>query len=103
MLVHPNSSSVGARIGLSLQLNDNDGKGLSAQMNWRGEGGTIGPAKNGGCREWLMRRNRLSETVLHQSNFIYWDFLKSQFPGGRGRLQSKILLVRSDEPGIALG
>src|SRR5262249_20227236 len=28
--------AVGTRIGLSLQLNDNDGKGLAAQMNWGG-------------------------------------------------------------------
>ena len=28
--------AVGTRIGLSLQLNDNDGKGLVGQMNWGG-------------------------------------------------------------------
>jgi hypothetical protein len=33
----------GTRIGLSLQLNDNDGKGLSAQMNW---GGGLTPTWN---------------------------------------------------------
>jgi hypothetical protein len=33
----------GTRIGLSLQLNDNDGKGLAAQMNW---GGGLTPAWN---------------------------------------------------------
>jgi hypothetical protein len=34
---------VGTRIGLSLQLNDNDGKGLAAQMNW---GGGLAPRWN---------------------------------------------------------
>ena len=33
----------GTRIGLSLQLNDSDGKGLAAQMNW---GGGLAPSWN---------------------------------------------------------
>jgi hypothetical protein len=35
--------AVGTRIGLSLQLNDNDGKGLVGQMNW---GGGLNPTWN---------------------------------------------------------